>query len=235
MRFEGGRVQHHLLVQDHHPHHGHPRHQRARRSPNLVRRLPPPLRRYTSAARSAWNAASVQAQRAVSGQARARAQRRGRNGEGATTRAACRGGKPSCAVSSSIGPSSRSSPAANKSVRDIMDDTYGPRRLSQTRRDSRGLCTCILSSLCTQVRERSCCVRTLNERSGGCLNHQTLAPQSRKGAAGRGKSNFCRSDSATAFARSPQPQPQPVVVGPYMSIFELFYYLITSNYLLPCY
>ena len=25
-----------------------------------------------------------------------------------------------------------------------------------------------------------------------------------------------------------QPQPQPVVVGPYMSIFELFYYLITS-------
>ena len=23
-----------------------------------------------------------------------------------------------------------------------------------------------------------------------------------------------------------QPQPQPVVVGPYMSIFELFYYLI---------
>ena len=50
-------------------------------------RLPPPLRRYTSAARSAWNAASVQAQRAVSGQARARAQRRGRNGEGATTRA----------------------------------------------------------------------------------------------------------------------------------------------------
>ena len=33
---------------------------------------------------------------------------RGRNGEGATTRAACRGGKPSCAVSSSIGPSSRS-------------------------------------------------------------------------------------------------------------------------------
>ena len=26
----------------------------------------------------------------------------------------------------------------------------------------------------------------------------------------------------------PQPQPQPVVVGPYMSIFELFYYLITS-------
>ena len=150
---------------------------------------------------------------------------RGRNGEGATTRAACRGGKPSCAVSSSIGPSSRSSPATNKSVRDIMDDTYGPRRLSQTRRDSRGLCTCILSSLCTQVRERSCCVRTLNERSGGCLNHQTLAPQSRKGAAGRGKSNFCRSDSTTVFARSP-PQPQPVVVGPYMSIFELFYYLI---------
>ena len=27
------------------------------------------------------------------------------------------------------------------------------------------------------------------------------------------------------FARSP-PAPQPVVVGPYMSIFELFYYLI---------
>ena len=26
--------------------------------------------------------------------------------------------------------------------------------------------------------------------------------------------------------------PQPVVVGPYMSIFELFYYLITSNYYL---
>ena len=60
-------------------------------SPNLVRRLPPPLRRYTSAARSAWNAASVQAQRAVSGQARARAQRRGRNSEGATARAQRRG------------------------------------------------------------------------------------------------------------------------------------------------
>ena len=133
---------------------------------------------------------------------------RGRNGEGATTRAACRG-----AVSSSIGPSSRSSPAANKSVRDIMDDTYGPRRLSQTRRDSRGLCTCILSSLCTQVRERSCCVRTLNERSGGCLNHQTLAPQSRRGAAGRGKSNFCRSDSTTVFARSPSPSPAPPARG----------------------
>ena len=27
-------------------------------------------------------------------------------------------------------------------------------------------------------------------------------------------------------------QPQPVVVGPYMSIFELFYYLITSYCLL---
>ena len=115
-----------------------------------------------------------------------------------------------------------------------MDDTYGPRRLSQTRRDSRGLCTCILSSLCTQVRERSCCVRTLNERSGGCLNHQTLAPQSRRGAAGRGKSNFCRSDSTTVFARSPPAPspPQPVVVGPYMSIFELFYYLITSYHYL---
>ena len=95
-----------------------------------------------------------------------------------------------------------------------MDDTYGPRRLSQTRRDSRGLCTCILSSLCTQVRERSCCVRTLNERSGGCLNHQTLAPQSRKGAAGRGKSNFCRSDSTTVFARSP-PSPSPSPPSPW--------------------
>lgn len=29
------------------------------------------------------------------------------------------------------------------------------------------------------------------------------------------------------FSTQP-PQPQPVVVGPYMSIFELFYYLITS-------
>ena len=28
------------------------------------------------------------------------------------------------------------------------------------------------------------------------------------------------------FSTQPQPQPQPVVVGPYMSIFELFYYLI---------
>ena len=36
-------------------------------------------------------------------------------------------------------------------------------------------------------------------------------------------------------AASPAQPPQPVVVGPYMSIFELFYYLITSNYLLPCY
>ena len=42
-------------------------------------------------------------------------------------------------------------------------------------------------------------------------------------------SNFCRSDSTTVFARNP---PQPVVVGPYMSNFELFYYLITSNYYL---
>ena len=33
-------------------------------------------------------------------------------------------------------------------------------------------------------------------------------------------------------APSPQPQPQPVVVGPYMSIFELFYYLITSYHYL---
>ena len=31
------------------------------------------------------------------------------------------------------------------------------------------------------------------------------------------------------FSTQPQPPaPQPVVVGPYMSIFELFYYLITS-------
>ena len=36
----------------------------------------------------------------------------------------------------------------------------------------------------------------------------------------------------TVFPRSPQPQPQPVVVGPYMSIFELFYYLITSYHYL---
>ena len=31
---------------------------------------------------------------------------------------------------------------------------------------------------------------------------------------------------------APSPQPQPVVVGPYMSNFELFYYLITGNYYL---
>ena len=35
------------------------------------------------------------------------------------------------------------------------------------------------------------------------------------------------------FSTQPQPQPpQPVVVGPYMSIFELFYYLITSYHCL---
>ena len=34
------------------------------------------------------------------------------------------------------------------------------------------------------------------------------------------------------FFHAAPPQPQPVVVGPYMSNFELFYYLITSNYYL---
>ena len=34
------------------------------------------------------------------------------------------------------------------------------------------------------------------------------------------------------FSTQPPPQPQPVVVGPYMSIFELFYYLITSYHYL---
>ena len=40
-----------------------------------------------------------------------------------------------------------------------------------------------------------------------------------------------KAQGPTVFARSPSP-PQPVVVGPYMSNFELFYYLITSNYYL---
>ena len=41
----------------------------------------------------------------------------------------------------------------------------------------------------------------------------------------------CGVQGPTVFARSP-PAPQPVVVGPYMSIFELFYYLITSYHYL---
>ena len=46
-----------------------------------------------------------------------------------------------------------------------------------------------------------------------------------------GKATFAAATVQLFFHAAP-PQPQPVVVGPYMSIFELFYYLITSYHYL---
>ena len=56
------------------------------------------------------------------------------------------------------------------------------------------------------------------------------------GGCGKGEKQLLPQRQYNCFCtQPPQPQPQPpqpVVVGPYMSIFELFYYLITSNYYL---